>query len=277
MNFHKMNGAGNDFIIIDNRTLNLTTPQLSALARYLCHRRFGIGADGLMAVEPPKQGGDFAMGFFNSDGTIGEMCGNGARCICRYGYEQGLAGEQQRVETTAGLVIGQRLGKDTYRVRLNNPSILDKDRMTAHGLSGYVELGCPGVPHSLYPYAGLKTQDFDQLRPLARSLRHDPAYPKGANANLYDLIGEDHLIIRTFERGVEDFTLACGTGTGSLVALLTVMGQVSGKNVRVENPGGTLTVDARMEDGRITELYLTGPAMAVCQGEAELPEDVFNR
>lgn len=275
MNFHKMNGAGNDFIIIDNRDLKLTTAQLSALARYLCHRRFGIGADGLMAVETAKQGGDFAMGFFNSDGTIGEMCGNGARCICRYGYEQGLAGTCPQVETTAGLVTGQRLEEDLYRVRLNNPSILDPARLTAQGETGYVELGCPGVPHSLYPFPGLAERDFDALRPLAKALRHDPAYPKGANANLYDFLGPDHLVIRTYERGVEDFTYACGTGTGSLVALLTVTGQVSGRSVRVENPGGTLTVDAQVENGAVTILYLTGPAMAVCTGEVAIPEGVL--
>ena len=107
-----MNGAGNDFIVVDNRTLCASPERLGRIAAVLCRRRFSVGADGLMAVEPAEQGGDFKMRFFNADGSVGEMCGNGARCICRYGYELGLAGETQRVETTAGLVTGLRLGPE---------------------------------------------------------------------------------------------------------------------------------------------------------------------
>jgi len=228
-----------------------------------------VGADGLMAVEPPEQGGDYKMRFFNSDGSVGEMCGNGARCICRYGYEQGLAGQIQRVETTAGLVTGLRLTADRYQVRLNTPYVLELCRETALGPAGYVELGNPGVPHSLFRVPGLEKRSLEELRPMGFRLRHDKAYPKGANANLYDFLGPDHLVIRTFERGVEDFTLACGTGTGSLVALLTLREEVSGRGVRVENPGGTLVVDAARGDGKITELLLTGPAQLSYRGRVE--------
>lgn len=153
MEFWKMNGAGNDFIIIDNRSLEAGPDRLGRMARALCRRRFSIGADGLMAVEPAEQGGDFKMRFFNSDGSVGEMCGNGARCICRYGYEQGLAGPVQRIETTAGLVVGARLKEDFYRVRLNSPTILEPRRMTALGPAGYVELGSPGLPHAVFQSA----------------------------------------------------------------------------------------------------------------------------
>lgn len=268
-----MNGAGNDFIIVDNRTLWASPQRLGRIAAVLCRRRFSVGADGLMAVEPAQAGGDFKMRFFNADGSVGEMCGNGARCICRYGYELGLAGETQLVETTAGLVTGRRLGPDCYRVRLNAPSILEDCRETALGRAGYVELGNPGLPHSLFRVPGLAERTLEELRPIGFGLRHDPAYPKGANANLYDLLGPDHLVIRTFERGVEDFTLACGTGTGSLVALLTCQGLVSGKNVRVENLGGTLTVDVSCRGGRVEELFLTGPAQISYRGRAEeLPD-----
>lgn len=270
MEFWKMNGAGNDFIILDNRETRFCPERLGRIAAALCPRRFAVGADGFMAVEEPTMGGDYKMRFFNADGTMGEMCGNGARCICRYGYERGLAGEIQKVETTAGLVIGQRLGEDSYRVQLNNPSVLDQHRLSAHGETGYVELGNPGVPHCLFPVEGLADKPLDAIRSLGFCLRHDPAYPKGANANLYDFLGEDHLVIRTFERGVEDFTYACGTGTGSLVALLTVQGQVSGKGVRVENLGGTLTVDVEAENGTVKALFLTGPATVSFRGEVEL-------
>lgn len=266
MEFWKMNGAGNDFIILDNRVLGASPARLGRIARALCRRRFSIGADGLMAVEEGTQGGDFKMRFYNSDGSLGEMCGNGARCICRYGYERGLAGDVQRVETTTGLVVGTRLGPDSYRVQLNLPSVLEPRRDTALGPAGYVELGRPGVPHAIVRVPGLQELPLEELRPRGRALRHDPAFSKGANANLYDVLAPDHLVIRTFERGVEDFTYACGTGTGSLVALLAVLGQVSGQGVQVENLGGRLLVDAEASGGQVSALFLTGPATLVCQG-----------
>ena len=216
------------------------------------------------------------MRFFNSDGSLGEMCGNGARCICRSGYERGLAGPIQRVETTAGLIVGTRLGPDSYRVQLNLPSVLESQRVTSLGPAGYVELGQPGVPHAILRVPGLEERSLEELRSMGQTLRHDHAFPKGANANLYDVLSQDHLVIRTFERGVEDFTYACGTGTGSLVALLTALGQTSGHGVRVENLGGQLIVDAEQTDGQISALLLTGPATLVCQGhvpDEALPEE----
>ena len=113
MYFWKMNGAGNDFIVINNIDEKIPHDRLPEIARKLCHRHLSIGADGFMAVEKPTEGtdADYRMLFFNSDGSMGEMCGNGARCICRYGYENGLAGEFQRVETTAGIVTGERIDK----------------------------------------------------------------------------------------------------------------------------------------------------------------------
>ena len=128
MRFTKMNGAGNDFLILDNREERLDPDQFPAIARTLCHRRLSIGADGLMVVEAPRQGGDYRMLFYNADGSAGEMCGNGARCICRYGYEQGLAGERQTVETPSGLVTGQRIDRRSYRIRLTDPTVIDLDR-----------------------------------------------------------------------------------------------------------------------------------------------------
>ena len=120
MKFTKMQGAGNDFIVINNIEEKLPQAQFAALARRLCTRRMSIGADGMMIVDAPQNGGDYRMYFYNADGSLGEMCGNGARCIARYGYEKGLAGETQRVETTAGLVVGQRRDKRMYTVRLND-------------------------------------------------------------------------------------------------------------------------------------------------------------
>ena len=271
MRFVKMNGAGNDFIILDNRDGAFDDAHLSELAKVVCHRHLSVGADGLMAVVNAEGDADFRMLFFNSDGSGGEMCGNGARCICRYGYEFGLAGERQRIETTAGIVTGERIDRRNYRIRLNDPTVLETDypvRLEGKTWTcSYVELGDPGLPHAVVPLPGLRDRSFEDLRPLGRALRAHPAFPKGANVNFYEIIGPDHLIEKTFERGVEDFTYACGTGTCSTVAVLTLMGMVSGNHVIADMPGGRLIVDVIRDGIRITDLFLTGPTNIVLQGE----------
>lgn len=271
MRFWKMNGAGNDFILLNNLEEKLPQDGFPALARILCRRRLSVGADGLMVVDAPTAGGDYKMLFYNADGSMGEMCGNGARCICRYGYENGLAGETQRVETTAGLVTGRRMDRRLYRVRLNDPAVVKLDApVEVDGKRypcAYVELGNPGIPHACVPVAGLRDLDPAKLLDLGRALRFHPEFPRGANVNFYDLEGEDHLFERTYERGVEDFTFACGTGTGSVVTALTLLGQVSGQTVRVDMEGGTLMIDVVREGGAVQDLYLTGPTNVVAKGE----------
>ena len=271
MQFWKMNGAGNDFIILNNLQEGLSADCFPALARRLCERRLSIGADGLMVVERPQSGGDYRMLFYNSDGSAGEMCGNGARCICRYGYEIGLAGELQRVETTAGLVTGRRITRRQYKIELNRPTTLRLDYpVEVDGMTypcSYVELGNPGIPHAVVPYAGLRQADENELRELGRAIRWNKVFPKGANVNFYEITGEDLIFERTFERGVEDFTYACGTGTGSVVTVLTLQGKVSGHGVQVDMTGGRLVIDAERVHSHIASLYLTGPTNVVCRGE----------
>ena len=271
MRFWKMNGAGNDFLILNDLEEQLPEAHLPQIARTLCHRQLSIGADGLMVVKPPRQGGDYRMLFYNSDGSLGEMCGNGARCICRYGYEMGLAGERQTVETTAGIVTGQRMDRRLYRIRLNDPTVVKLDYpVEAGGVTypcAYVELGDPGIPHAVVPFPGLRQTEETTIRELGRTLRWHKAFPRGANVNFYEITGPDRLYERTFERGVEDLTYACGTGTGSVVTVLTLLGKVSGRNVRADMTGGQLIVDAEQAGGRIADLYLTGPTNLVAKGE----------
>jgi len=271
LKFWKMNGAGNDFILLNNLEEHLPEEEFPRLARKLCERHLSIGADGFMVVDAPTAGGDYRMRFYNSDGSLGEMCGNGARCICRYGYENGLAGETQTVETTAGIVTGQRIDRRLYRIRLNDPTTVRLDcPVEVDGTRwpcSYVELGNPGLPHAVVPFPNLRGADEEQLRALGRKLRWHKAFPKGANVNFYEITGADEIFERTFERGVEDFTYACGTGTGSVVTVLTLLGKVSGQNVRVDMTGGRLVVDALREGERITDLYLTGPTNIVAKGE----------
>ena len=271
MKFWKMNGAGNDFVVLNNFDGSIDPAYYGKIALTLCHRHLSVGADGLMVVERPTMGGDYRMAFYNSDGSMGEMCGNGARCICRYGYETGLAGEVQRVETTAGLVTGERLDTRRYRVRLNDPCNMRFDLpLTVGGKTysvSYVELGDPGIPHAVVPITGLRDYDTAKLFALGRALRYHEAFPKGANVNFYEIEGNDRLYERTYERGVEDFTYACGTGTGSVVTVLTLKGAVSGKAVAVEMAGGRLDIDVVRDGEGITDLYLTGPTNIVCKGE----------
>ena len=279
MKFWKMNGAGNDFLIINNLSGKIRPEQWPQIAQTVCERHRSVGADGLMAVEK-SDSADYKMLFFNSDGSMGEMCGNGARCICRYGYENGLAGEVQRVETTAGLVTGWRVDKRLYRVRLNDPCNMRLDgKAEVDGAvydCAYVELGDPGIPHAAVPMQDLKDYDTQALFQLGRRLRYYKDFPKGANVNFYEIVGPDHVYERTYERGVEDFTYACGTGTGSVVTVLTLLGKVSGKNVRVDMTGGTLYIDVERDSaGRVTDLYLTGPTNIVCKGEITDEELVF--
>ena len=248
-----MNGAGNDFMVIDARGGEY---DFSRLALELCKL---TGADGFMAVDRSDKA-DFRLHFYNSDGSRGEMCGNGARCICRYAYDNGIAGETMVVETDAGLVPGWRLDQNQYRVKLNNPGVLDLNRKP--GVS-YVELGMPGVPHAVMEVPGLTFENKADYWELGKFLRHDPAFPKGANANLYAWIGENEVRVLTFERGVEDYTLACGTGCGSTAATLWMQGKLPDGKLTARNQGGTLTVTVGGTDSAITSIELEGPTEVV--------------
>ncbi len=253
MNVYYMNGAGNDFMVIDARGLTL---DFSELALKLCKL---AGADGFMAVDHSDKA-DFKLHFYNADGSRGEMCGNGARCICRFAYDMGIAGENMVVETDAGLVPGKRLDENRYRVKLNNPSVLDMNRK---GPIAYAELGDPGVPHAVAEYVGDLWGDKEDIWDHMQQLRHDPAFPKGANVNFYQIIGDSEVRMLTFERGVEDYTLACGTGTGSVACVMQKKGLLPGGVLTAHNPGGTLTITLGTEGEEITSIELEGPTEVV--------------
>lgn len=310
MKFWKMNGAGNDFIIINNIEERIPADKFPYIAKTLCERHMSIGADGFMVIERPSEGvkADYRMLFYNNDGSTSEMCGNGARCICRYGYENGLAaGDEPAIETTAGIVTGKRIDKQLYRIRLNDPSEIETHKKlilddkfdfwthTAYGdliaesdveefavECSYVVLGDPGIPHLVVEYKDnvaalcgsehLKDADESILRELGRALRWNSALPKGANVNFVEVTGDNEVFERTFERGVEDFTYACGTGTGSAGIALTLLGKVNGSDIHFTVAGGLLTVDVEeideTDDGvSVHGLFLTGPTNVVAKGE----------
>ena len=253
MKVHYMNGAGNDFMVMDARGGKY---DFSKLALELCKL---TGADGFMAVDHSDIA-DIKLHFYNSDGSRGEMCGNGARCICRYAYDHGIAGEVMTVETDAGLVPGWRLSETRYKVKLNNPGILDLNRK---GPVAYVELGNPGVPHAVATYDGDLWADADCIWDHMKQLRYDPAFPKGANVNFYQILGDAEVRILTYERGVEDYTLACGTGTGSVACCMWRKGELPGKRLTAHNRGGTLTVELDTQGDAVTSILLEGPTEVV--------------
>ena len=248
-----MNGAGNDFMVMDARG---KTYDFEKLALELCKL---TNADGFMAIDHSEKA-DFKLHFYNSDGSRGEMCGNGARCICRFACELGIVGDEMTVETDAGLVPGWRLSETQFKVKLNNPGIFDLHRK---GDVAYVELGTPGVPHAVAEYTGDLWGDAEAIWESMKQLRHDPAFPKGANVNFYQWVGEGEVRMLTFERGVEDYTLACGTGCGSTAVTLWASGKLPGGRLTAHNRGGTLTVSVTGDSDAVTELLLEGPTEIV--------------
>lgn len=263
--FNKMQGAGNDFIVVNNLELGLTGEQLSQLAKQTCERRVSVGADTLIAIEAAKNGGDFYTRYYNSDGSEAEMCGNGARCVARFAYETGLAPEEMVIESIAGDVPAQRLSDRIYRVQLNSPTVFKQDLvLQVEGRDftvDYVELGNPGIPHLVVHYPDLAMTQLETILDLGRELRNHPAFEKGANVNFYDLLRDGHVVERTYERGVEDFTLACGTGTGSTAYVLNKKGLIPDNPVKVEVLGGQLQVNVEGEN-----LFLIGDTNRVVEG-----------
>lgn len=250
MKMWHMSGAGNDFAVIDARGKTL---DFQKMALELCEK---LGCDGFMALDYSETA-DFKLHFYNADGSRGEMCGNGARCICRFAYDHGLTGDSMVVETDAGPVPGWRLTEGMYRIKMNNPTTLDLDRKP--GIA-YVELGLPGSPHAVTELPGLEWSQREALRERAAALRKDPAFPKGANVSFHTWLDETTVRVLTYERGVEDYTLACGTGCSSTAATLWKQGKLPGGKLTCLNPGGKLQVEITAEKGEIVSLFLTGPA-----------------
>ena len=190
MRYTKMHGAGNSFVILESLHGELTGEDLSVLALRLCDPSRGPGADGMIVLAPPAADEDFSMLFYNADGSTGEMCGNGARCVARYGVEHGLSRnpEQIRFRAAAGEITARRIDEEYFEVRLNDPSVIDLCRPAGSDaglvMCSYVELGDPGIPHAVVRVFDDVFADLDSLREKGRALRRSPAFPRGANVTL---------------------------------------------------------------------------------------------
>ena len=270
--FVKMSGAGNDFIVVDNRSMsvNLAREQIANL----CHRHFGIGADGLLAVEPADQpGADFRMRYYNADGGEAEMCGNGARCFARF-VESFPRADKNRVRflTLAGLIEGEFVGHEV-RVNLTPPTDLKLNRKADFGW-GEVTFHSinTGVPHVVVEVPDVEVAE---VLALGRAIRYSSLFERGTNVNFVQVTDAGELIVRTYERGVEGETLACGTG---VTAAALVMHRVRGLPLplRVKVRGGdVLSVSAVIEGSAasgetFTDVTLTGPATETFSGTAKL-------
>jgi len=265
--FVKMSGAGNDFVVVDNRTLHLALTR-EQIAR-LCDRHLGIGADGLLAVEPADQPqADFRMRYYNADGGEAEMCGNGARCFARFVHPLRRAeAERVRFLTPAGLITGEYI-EDEVRINLTPPTETKLHQRSDFGW-GEIEYHFmnTGVPHAV---VYISEAERAEVVVHGRAIRRSPIFPRGTNVNFVQVVDGSKLVVRTYERGVEDETLACGTGVVAS-ALLThcVHGFDLPLCVKVRG-GDILTVDARIEGDLFHDVTLTGPAKEVFSGEIRL-------
>jgi diaminopimelate epimerase len=257
--FYKYQGTGNDFVIFDNRdqSLSAITPKQIAT---LCHRRFGIGADGLMLLENHAHY-DFEMKYFNADGAPGTMCGNGGRCLVKFASDQGIQaaqyhflavdGPHEAIITTEGIV----------KLKMK-----DVDRVERFQADHLVDTGSPHYVK--------QTSDLDQcdVYQEGRKIRYQsPFATTGINVNFVEPLHQDRIKVRTYERGVEDETYSCGTGVTA--AALVHFQHASGYNqIQVETRGGPLSVEyVRKEDGSYHDIWLCGPALAVFSGKMTMP------
>jgi len=262
-----MNGAGNDFVLIDNRARKITLSRDQVVR--LCDRHRGVGADGVVLLVPPVLGkGDWAWEFYNRDGSTGEMCGNGARCFARFVQKLTGLARQFSFETEAGLITasfqGERVTVSLTQpkdLRLNQQLALSIGAQTVHSLN-------TGVPHAVLFVPDADRAMVQQLGPEIR--RHAHFGPKGTNVNFVQRLGPDHIRVRTFERGVEGETLACGTGvTASALIAARLHGFASPVKVQVQG-GEQLEVSFDEDHGEFANVKLTGPAAFVFEGRIEV-------
>jgi diaminopimelate epimerase len=266
LRFIKMNGAGNDFILMDNRAGDIHLER-SQIAR-LCDRHRGIGADGILLLENPADHADFRMRYFNSDGGEAEMCGNGARCFARFANK--AAGAQGKIsfETPAGVISAELEGDlvtlqmtDPGDLQLNVPLQFGSEKKSVHFINS-------GVPHVVVPVAQIREVDLPREGSAIRY--HEMFSPKGANVNFIEKRDVDKIAVRTYERGVENETLACGTGVVASALVFAATEKVNGPITVLAWGGDELKVGFEKSDQQFRSVTLTGPAEFVFEGTIDI-------
>ncbi len=263
VSFTKMSGSGNDFIIIDNRVPVMEDNGKREFVRKVCAVKTSVGADGVIFIENSDQA-DFRWDFYNADGSSAEMCGNGGRCVARYAFEHEIAPKSLTIETTAG-IIGAEVDGANVRIKLTVPQELNqKVGVELDGEKYTVDRLNTGVPHAIIYSDDVSGVD---VRGIGRGLRyHESFAPAGTNVNFVQKTGSHSLKIRTYERGVEDETLACGTGVVASALLASRNGMVEAP-VEVETQGGEiLKVDFQQGNGTFGDVTLEGLTKVTFEG-----------
>lgn len=272
IDFYKMSGSGNDFIIIDNRKRIVDEAGLMNFVASVCRRKMSVGADGLILIES-ADAVDFKWRFFNSDGSVAEMCGNGARCAARFAYIKGIAGTEMSFETEAG-IIHAKVAKDQVKIKMPDPTDLKTDyALELENSTLSVSSVNTGVPHVVVEVDNI--DDIEVVK-LGREIRfHDVFDPAGTNVNFVCLQNDDIVAIRTYERGVEDETLACGTGAIACAIVISYKKKIKSPVKVMTRSGGYLYIYYKVKQGRFYDIFLEGDARIIYK--AQLWEDAWKR
>ena len=268
--FYKMSGSGNDFIIIDNRSNIVDESDLSNFIVNVCRRKMSVGADGVILVENTDNA-DFKWRFFNSDGSVAEMCGNGARCVARFAYLNNIAGSNMSFETLAGLVKAEVI-EERVKVKMTDPFDLETDVAIEfkNGLTSIYSINT-GVPHVVMVKNSI--DDIDIVK-IGRKIRyHDRFLPAGTNVNFVCHIKDNTIAIRTYERGVEDETLACGTGAAASAIVMAHKMKLDSPLSVLTRSGEYLNIFFKEKEGQYYDIYLEGDARIIYK--AQLLEDAW--
>ncbi len=265
--FAKLSGTGNDFIIIDHRQPFIAAEDQAEFARRVCRRMFSVGADGLILIENTASE-DFAWKFYNGDGSVAEMCGNGARCAARFAFLNKIAPAVMRFQTQAGVIAAEVLPGGEVKIKLTPPAAVKFGQpLYFGGEEREVHSLNTGVPHVVYLVPEANAVPVVEW---GRTVRHHPHFqPAGTNVNFVQVLGADQLLVRTYERGVEDETMACGTGAVAAAIVALKQGLVTSP-VRVVTSGGEhlrIHLAAAAPGGAISEVYLEGAAKLIYNGQ----------
>ncbi|MBM3246089.1 MAG: diaminopimelate epimerase [Candidatus Omnitrophica bacterium] len=267
INFTKMVASGNDFVLIDGRHHVTTSPRHHNLAKKICDRKFGVGADGLLVLEKSRAA-DIKMRVFNADGSEAQMCGNGARCVALYlSRKSQVTSHKFKIETGAGIIQAEVSG-DNIRIKLTDPRDIRLDiPIKINNRRLKVNFINTGVPHTVVFAAGLDKIDIVNLGRQIR--RHQRFKPAGTNADFVEVISDDTIKIRTYERGVEDETLACGTGSVASALLYAIRYTLSANSIiKVHTQSGEiLKVYFTKIANNFRDVWLQGRAKIVFKGE----------
>ena len=263
--FHKMVASGNDFVVIDNRKKVIADP--IRFTREVCRPHTGVGADGVLLIENSKKA-DFKMRILNPDGSEAEACGNGFRCISLLGHEKLGFSKKQRFESLSGMIEAE-VKNGGVRVQLSNPEgFRQHERISVLGREMHYFFIRTGVPHVVIIVEGLsKVPVFE----IGREIRyHERFQPAGTNVNFVEVTGPDAIEIRTYERGVEAETLACGTGSTASAIVSAKAGYVKPPVGVKTRSGEVLTVDFTIDGDRVERVYLEGGAKFVFEGKLKV-------